>query len=304
MTLRQLGYVLAVAETGSFTKAAVRLHVSQPSLSQQIQALENEIGGRLFDRPPKPVRLTPAGQAFLPQARAAVSSAQRALEDARRVVALVPASLGVATVRSLSAAMLPACMQRWHSIHPRTAVRLYEYEHRRMAEQAVRHRVAEVGVGPAPDDWHGAYETLGWDELLVVLPWGDELLASGAPVPLDALSDRGWVLYDEAHGLADQVERACATAGFVPWAVVRTRQVEAAAKLATRGLGPALVPAKNVPERLREASRPLDPPIVWEIAAFADTPRFSRLSQQFVDALAAGDWERRMPDRARVLRFG
>jgi DNA-binding transcriptional LysR family regulator len=303
MTLRQLGYVLAVAETGSFTKAAVRLHVSQPSLSQQIQSLENEIGGRLFDRPPKPVRLTPAGQAFLPQARAAVSSAQRALEDAQRVIALVPETLGVATVRSLAVSMLPACMQRWHEVQPRAALRLYEYEHRRMAEQAVRHRVAEVGVGPAPDDWHGAYETLGWDELVVVLPLEDELLASDDPVPIEALAGRGWVLFDETHGLADQVERACAAAGFSPWPIVRTRQVEAAMKLAAGGLGPALVPAKNVPERLRDATRRLDPPVIWEIAAFAATPRFSRLSREFVDALAVCDWQRRRPDRATVLSF-
>src|SRR5215216_2386599 len=75
MTLRQLSYVLAVADAGSFTEAARRLHVAQPSLSQQIRALEEELGGRLLERPPRPVRLTAAGRAFVAEARPAVSTA-------------------------------------------------------------------------------------------------------------------------------------------------------------------------------------------------------------------------------------
>src|SRR5215216_4431804 len=74
MTLRQLSYVLAVADAGSFTEAARRLHVAQPSLSQQIRALEEELGGRLLERPPRPVRLTAAGRAFVAEASTASTS--------------------------------------------------------------------------------------------------------------------------------------------------------------------------------------------------------------------------------------
>ena len=82
-TFRQMAYWLAIVEEGSFTRAAARMHVSQPSLSQQVRALEEELGGELLERLPRSVRLTSAGKAFLPHARAAVHSADRAVRSAR-----------------------------------------------------------------------------------------------------------------------------------------------------------------------------------------------------------------------------
>ena len=78
MNLRQLDYFLAVADEGSFTRAAERLLVAQPSLSQQIKSLEQELGGPLLERLPKGVRLTAAGKAFITEARAAPSRTPRA----------------------------------------------------------------------------------------------------------------------------------------------------------------------------------------------------------------------------------
>jgi DNA-binding transcriptional LysR family regulator len=78
MTLRQLQYFVVIAEEGSLTRAAQRLLVAQPSLSQQIGALEAELGGPLLERMPRGVRLTMAGQSFLPEARAAISRVERA----------------------------------------------------------------------------------------------------------------------------------------------------------------------------------------------------------------------------------
>ena len=91
MNLRQLQYWVAVVDTASFTKTAQQLHVSQPGLSQQIQALEAELGGRLIERLPHGIRLTPAGRAFLPEARATVLAAERAQRAARGALDLLPA---------------------------------------------------------------------------------------------------------------------------------------------------------------------------------------------------------------------
>ena len=114
MTLRQLEYLLAVAQTGSFTEAAARQHVSQPTLSQQIRALEAEVGGPLLDRSPGRAGLTPAGRALVGDARAAVTSAHRALDACRRALRSATELLTIATVRSLAAALLPATIKRWH----------------------------------------------------------------------------------------------------------------------------------------------------------------------------------------------
>ncbi|HET8672924.1 MAG TPA: LysR family transcriptional regulator [Thermoleophilaceae bacterium] len=301
MTLRQLEYLLAVAEAGSFTSAAAKLHVSQPSLSHQIKVLEQEVGVRLLDRPPKPVRLTRAGRSFVSEARVSVASAQRAIAAARQAAQLEPEEISVATVQSLSVSALPECLQRWHTAEPAIVIKLSEFTHRSDVERAVTERAAELGVGPAPREWRGAYERLGWDELVAVLPTGDPLLQSPRPVRLEMLAGASWVLFHESHGLAENVRRACADAGFDPRPLVRTTQVEAAAKLAASGVGPALVPMRNVPPVNRQLVRRLDPPVVWELAVFADAPRFSSPGRAFVDALLNGDWQRTRSPGALVL---
>src|SRR3954464_2598404 len=88
MNLRQLQYLLAIADEGSFTRAADQLLVAQPSLSQQIKSLERELGGPLLERLPTGGRLPAAGKAFLPEARAAVTHAERAKRNARSALGL------------------------------------------------------------------------------------------------------------------------------------------------------------------------------------------------------------------------
>src|SRR5947208_16101449 len=106
MNLRQLHYFLAIADEGSFTRASERLLVAQPSLSQQIKSLEQELGGPLLERLPKGVRLTAAGNAFLTEARAAVTHAGRARRDARSALGLLAGDLEVATVTSVAFGVL------------------------------------------------------------------------------------------------------------------------------------------------------------------------------------------------------
>src|SRR2546423_13698641 len=88
MTLRRLELFVAVVEEGSFTRAARRLGLAQPSLSQQVRALEEELGGPLIERLPRGLRLTPTGKAVLPEAQAALRSVQRAGSEARRALGL------------------------------------------------------------------------------------------------------------------------------------------------------------------------------------------------------------------------
>lgn len=301
MTLRQLEYLLAVADTGSFTKAAERLYVAQPSLSQQIQALEAELGGRLLDRPPKPIRLTAAGRAFAAEARVALAAAGRAADGARRAMEVEPPSLSIVTVRSLAVAMLPACIRQWRADHPDVVVTLHEYAHRREAEEALRNGDGDIGIGPSPSHWSGALEPLGWDELVVVLPLTDPLANGPSSIALEELADRDWVLFEDGHGLAEHALAACRAAGFEPKAAVQTAQVEAATRLAATGLGPTLVPAKNVPDDITARILRLDPPAVWELAAYVVEDRFSPLVRQFVDVIARAPWQRSRPANARVV---
>src|SRR5256885_17185874 len=102
VTLRQLEYFVAVVDEGSFTRAAEVLHVTQPGLSHQFQALERELGGPLLERLTRQVRLTPAGRAALPHSRASLPHAALAAPTARRPTPPPPAAMRPATLYSVS----------------------------------------------------------------------------------------------------------------------------------------------------------------------------------------------------------
>jgi DNA-binding transcriptional LysR family regulator len=149
------------------------MHVSQPSLSQQVKVLETELGGELLERLPDGIRLTPAGKEFLPHARTAVAAAGRAVRAARAALEMRSGVLEIATVRSIAAGVLPELIDAWHERFPGTSVRLREFDGRRLAEEAVAAGEADIGIGPPPADWRGPVRHLGWEELVVVLPEGD-----------------------------------------------------------------------------------------------------------------------------------
>jgi len=271
VTLRQLRYFLAVVEAQSITRAASSLHVAQPSLSQQLRELERHLGGPLVERLPRSIQLTALGRAFEPHARSVVLAAERAEAAVRAELAGRHGELEIATVRSIAVGLLPPSISAWHRARPGVSVRLHEFGHRSILEERVRDGLADLAIGPRPQRWSGPVESFGWEEFVVVLPAGDPLADGRASVSLGELRDRGWVLFTPEHGLSDVLAFAFASAGYVPAVVLRTAQVEAAARLAAAGLGPALLPADAVPPDLEEAAVALDPPLAREVTAYART---------------------------------
>jgi DNA-binding transcriptional LysR family regulator len=299
MNLQQLRYFLAVADEGSFTRAAERLLVAQPSLSQQMKSLERELGGLLLERLPKGVRLTAAGKAFMPEARAAVAHAERARRDARSALGLEAGELEVATVTSIAFGVLPPAFDLWHSRHPPTTIALREYTHRRALDDAVRTGVGDIAIGPRPPQWPGPMVELGWEEFVVVLPTSDQLSRRKRAVSLAELADRDWVLFGPDHGLSELVLQVCASAGFTPRRTVQTDQVAAAAPLAAAGLGVTIVPSNVVPHGLNAETRRLRPALVRQLVAFTRQD-WSPLAQAFLEVLEAQPWERR-PRSATII---
>ena len=247
-TLRQLEYLVTVAELGSFTRAAAQLHVSQPSLSSQIAVLEREVGGSLLDRLPRTVRLTPAGRALIPHARSALTEARRTLAAARQAVGLAAGELHVATVYSAVLGLLPVPLRHWRQAHPGVRLRLHEYRHGDELTPAMRNGEADVAIGPTPSGWFGELANLGDEELVIVVAGDDPLAGWEGPVELSLLADRAWVHFAPGHGLAELLDEACAQAGFRPEVALRAEQTASAPLLAAAGLGPTLVPASIIPE--------------------------------------------------------
>jgi DNA-binding transcriptional LysR family regulator len=285
MTFRQLEYLVAVIDEGSFGRAAQRLYVSQPTLSQQIRALEAEVGGALVERLPRGVRPTPAGEALLPAARAALAATERARRAARMVLGLEAGELEIATVGTVAIGLLPPLLRRWRARHPARTVRLHEHRDGPALAEAVADGGADLGIGPRPDSWSGPLEPLGEEELVVVLPPGDPLRDRDDGVPLAALADREWVLFERGHALAQLTDTLCAEAGFTPEAAVRTAQIAAVPSLAAAGLGPALVPVNILAGQQRRAARSLDPPRSRELCAFTRA-EWSPLARAFLDLIS------------------
>jgi DNA-binding transcriptional LysR family regulator len=299
LNLRQLQYLVVIAEEGSFTRAAGRLLVAQPSLSQQIKSLEQELGGPLLERLPKGVRLTAAGNAFVTDARAAVAHAERATRNARSALGLEAGELEVATVTSVAFGVLPPFFEIWHSRYPGTTIALREYAHRNALEDAVVAGIGDLAVGPRPRQWRGPVVELGWEELVVVLPAADPLARRKRSLSLGDLAENDWVLFGAAHGLSELILGVCAGAGFTPRRTVQTSQVAAGAHLAAAGLGVTIVPSNVVPDSLNAAVRRLRPPLARQLVAFGRQD-WSPLATAFLDVLRAQPWALR-PRAAQVI---
>ena len=289
MNLRQLQYFVAIADAGSFTRAAERLLVAQPSLSQQIKSLERELGGPLLERLPTGVRLTAAGNVFVTDARAAITHAESARRNARSALGLQAGELEVATVTSVAFGVLPPAFERWRDRYPATTIALREYTHRRALDDAVGIGVGDIAVGPRPPEWRGPVVELGWEEFVVVVPASDPMPKRGRSVSLDELAERDWVLFGPDHGLSELILGVCARAGFTPRRTVQTGQVAAAAPLAAAGLGVTMVPDNVVPDGLNAAVRRLKSPVARQLVAFTRKD-WSPLAEAFLDVLEAQSW--------------
>ncbi|WP_223243091.1 LysR family transcriptional regulator [Streptomyces sp. CBMA123] len=285
-TLRQLEYLVTVVDTGSFTRAAEQLHVTQPALSHQIRALENTVGGPLLERLPRSVRLTPMGRAVLPHARAALAEATRLGTVARRTAGLEEGELEVAATYSISLGILPPVLRIWHRRHPGVRIRLREYPHADRLQAAMAAGHADLAVGPAPTAWEGPIRELGVEEFAIVLPADDPLADSPTgTVALTDLADRTWVHYAPGNGLGELLDHVCALAGFHPRTAIRAEQTTAAPLLAAAGLGPALAPANIIPPHFDGVLLRPDPPIRRTLTAYTRT-RPDPLTVAFADLLA------------------
>jgi DNA-binding transcriptional LysR family regulator len=287
-------YFVAVADEGSFTLAARKLRIAQPSLSQQVQALERDVGAKLLERTSRWVRLTTAGREFLPEARAMLGASERGRLAVRQAEGLEGGELELATVRSLAVGVLPELIGEFRSRHPGLRIWLREFGHRDELNDAVLAGISDLAFGPRPTTWAGPVLALGWEEFVVVLRPDDPVVEPDGAVNLRNLAQREWILYEPGHGLDDVVHFACAQAGFTPRAAMRTGQAEAAVRLAASGLGVALVPINMVPEHLATSSRRLRNPVVRELAAYTRT-QFSPAAEAFAAVAAAASWPRRPP---------
>ena len=189
MSLRQMEYFLTVVESGSFTRAAENLHVTQSALSHQLKALERHVGGDLVERLPRGVRLTAMGRAFLPHAERAVRSAVQAERAARAAAGAEGGELHIAAVHPVASGLLPPVFAAWRRAHPGVELVLHEYARGADLEDGMERGAADLAVGHRPagrsaGEW--VLREIGEEEVLVVLPPDDPLVAPAVSVVVPA----------------------------------------------------------------------------------------------------------------------
>lgn len=248
MDLRQLRYFLAVADAGHITRAAEGLGLQQPPLSQQIKALEAQLGLVLFERHAKGVALTEAGRLLQAEARALLGQAQ-ALERRMAQVALGhQGALKLGFTSSAAAhAFLPRVLRECRQQYPGIRLDLAEFNAAELTEAVQDNRLhcgfLRVPVA-APEGL--LFETLFDEPALLVLPNDHPAVPpDAAPVPLTALKDDGFILVRRpgSPGLYAELLALCRQAGFEPRVVAEVPRMLTNLNLVAAGAGVSIVPA-------------------------------------------------------------
>ncbi|TCS37857.1 LysR family transcriptional regulator [Paucimonas lemoignei] len=271
MELRHLRYFIAVAEELHFTRAAARLHIGQPPLSQQIQALEQEVGATLFERSRRWVRLTEAGKRFLEDARHILALAEEAANTARRAERGEIGELRIGfTPSTLLMPMFPAVINTYRKQFPQVALTLKEMVTMHQVE-AISQQTLDIGFirPPAAGIPPGiTLNTLRHDPLTLVAP-ANHRLARKPTITVRDLKDEAFVLFvqDSGTGTYPEILRLCRKAGFEPKISMEASDPSVIISLVAAGFGISILPESYKCIRIKGARyRPIaDPSAVMQL---------------------------------------
>ena len=247
LDLRLLPSFLALAEELHFSRAATRLHIAQPALSQQIVRLERQLGARLFDRPPRPVALTPAGRSLFDRVAPALALVELGIAESRAMAGERSAILSVGHLSSFAARLVPLIVATMRATDPHLILTLHEAS---LTEQLAALRAGRIQIGLVhtnPDLPLAITDlrttTIATGPRMIVMPAGHPLAANG-PVALSDAASQPFVLPsgDGQAGYRAGVEGACRRYGFAPFPAAQANDTGVILDLVAAGVGVALVP--------------------------------------------------------------
>ena len=250
MELHQLRYFCAIADTGSFIRAAQKTHVSQPALSQQIAKLEDELGARLFDRLGRSVRLTELGKAFLPRVRAVLRDLESARNDVVEKKTSITGLISVGVIPTIAPYFLPSILATFSRKWPLVYITVVE-EITILLLDKLRAGSIDVAIVALPVPVRSQeFESfpLMTEKLFAVLPKRHEL-ASRREVSLGELQDEPFLLLRDGHCFRETAVEACKRARLIPQIVFESGQFSSILSMVSAGLGVSIVPAMALEKR-------------------------------------------------------
>lgn len=240
MKIRHLTYFLAVAEHLNFSRAAEELHVAQPAISQQIRALEKELGVQLFDRAGRRVALTEAGRALLPHARQVLAAVEAAQNEVRERSSLARGTASLGAPPTVSTHLLPAQLTRFKQRYPGLEVTLRE------AGTETLLRLVEdskLDLAIVADVLPPVVESAPFlEEAYMLAVSAQHPLSRRKTVALAELASEAFILFPEGYKLREVTLTACRRAGFEPKVALDGGAMQSTLEFVAAGLGVALVP--------------------------------------------------------------
>ncbi len=240
---RHLRYFLAVADELHFGRAAERLHMAQPPLSQQIQRLESMVGVQLFVRTRHSVRLTPAGEVFASEVRPLFESLERSVQHARHIESGWTGSLTIGFLSSAPYTVLPAILRAYREAFPGVTLDLRQMSASAQVE-ALQLRQIDIGLlRPIENDSVVKTQRLMSEPFVLVVP-NLHPLVSQDDVSASALRDEPFIMVPHHRGTFGKiVEAFCEAHGFTPRVAMEAAEMHTVVGLVSAGLGIAMVPA-------------------------------------------------------------
>ncbi len=241
MEMHQLRYFVAAARAGTFSRAAVRCHVAQPSLSQQIQKLESRLGHRLFHRLGRRVVLTDAGRALLDHAERIVSTAEEVERRLRSGEEIGGGRLAIGAIPTVAPYLLPRTLQAFTARWPDCELAIREDVTANLV-QALTDGELDLAIAAAPiADDRLTMEALGSEPLLAALP-PRHALARRSRLTIQHLAQERFILLNDMHSLGDQILSFCRVNECQPFIACRSAQIGTVQALIAMNQGVSLLP--------------------------------------------------------------
>ena len=262
MEIHQLRYFVAVAEEGSFSRAAAREHVAQPSLSQQIQKLEAEMDHRLFDRLSRSVVVTEAGKCLLDHARkilADIAESRRCLDDLKQDIA---GRLTIGAILTMAPYVLPKLVEKFQTRYPKVELEIQENTTESLALRLEEGTLDVAIMSTCQKSPALEADLLGKESLFVLLA-SRHRLAKKKQISWSDLKSEKFLLLHEVHCLSAQICQLLAAHDLRPELALRGAQLTTIAQMVATGLGVSVVPRMMVEHDLPGGcvALPFTPPV-------------------------------------------
>lgn len=253
MNIKQVRSFLAVAHTLSFASAATQLHLSQPALSLSIKSLEDDLGGKLFQRTTRRVGLTPEGEALVPIAKRLLLQWENAEDEMKQRFRLQCGKISIASMPSFAVSLLPKALRNFHKAYPNIQVAIDDVLSDTVVEM-VRNNQVEIGISFEPHNLVDLVFYPLYDDVFIAIMPKNHPLEAQERVTWPELLAYNFITLQRPSSVREMIEDSLKAAGVELDVAFDAHQLATVGRLVSEGLGVAVVPALYEQQAIEQGS--------------------------------------------------